>query len=64
MPKGRGGHQAPSFTVGARNAAVDYVDISYVIDGKEERVSSLKKGSSETKRYDVNQSFHVFVLPS
>lgn len=62
--KARGGNQAPSFTVGARNAAVDYVDISYVIDGKEERVSSLKKGSSETKKDTVNQNFHIFVLSS
>lgn len=62
--KARGGHQAPSFTVGARNAAVDQVNISYIIDGKKERVFSLKKGSSETKKEGVNQSFHIFVLPS
>lgn len=62
--KARGGHQSPSFTVGARNASVDFVEIKYFIDGKEESVSSLKKGSSETKKNEVNGKFHIFVLPS
>lgn len=62
--KARGGYQSPSFTVGARNASVDFVEIKYFINGKEESVSSLKKGSSETKKDEVNQNFHIFVLPS
>lgn len=62
--KARGGLQSPSFTVGARNAAVDFVEIKYFIDGKEEKVSSLKKGSSQTKKDEVDQNFHIFVLPS
>ena len=62
--KARGGHQSPSFTVGARNASVDFVEIKYFIDNKEESISSLKKGSSETKRNEVNKGFHIFVLPS
>ncbi|PJE53533.1 ATP-dependent nuclease [Marinomonas sp. BSi20584] len=62
--KARGGYQAPSFTVGARNSSVDRVDITYIIDGKEERISSLKKGSSETRKAEVNHQFQVFVLPS
>ncbi|MCQ3830189.1 AAA family ATPase [Microbulbifer elongatus] len=62
--KARGGYQSPSFTVGARNSAIDFVEIKYFIDGREESVSSLKKGSSETKKDEVDQNFHVFVLPS
>lgn len=62
--KARGGYQSPSFTVGARNSSVDRVDIKYIIDGKEERISSLKKGSSETSKLEVNSQFQVFVLPS
>ena len=62
--KARGGYQSPSFTVGARNSSVDRVDITYFIDGKEEKISSLKKGSSETIKDEVNNHFQVFVLPS
>ncbi len=62
--KARGGRQSPSFTVGARNAAVDHVDITYFIDGKKEKISTLKKGSSETSKDEVNANFRVFVLPS
>lgn len=62
--KARGGYQSPSFTVGARNSSVDRVDITYFIDGKEEKISSLKKGSSETSKGEVNNQFQVFVLPS
>lgn len=62
--KARGGYQSPSFTVGARNSSVDRVDITYFIDGKEERISSLKKGSSETRKDEVDSQFQVFVLPS
>ncbi|OOF14458.1 AAA family ATPase, partial [Salinivibrio sp. PR919] len=62
--KARGGYQSPSFTVGARNSSVDRVDITYFIDGKEEKISSLKKGSSETRKDEVNNQFQVFVLPS
>lgn len=62
--KARGGYQSPSFTVGARNSSVDRVDITYFIDGKEEKISSLKKGSSETSKDEVNNQFQVFVLPS
>ncbi|TPW22128.1 hypothetical protein FH712_18450 [Marinobacter nauticus] len=62
--KARAGHQSPSFTVGARNSAVDSVEITYVFDGNEEKVKSLKKGSSESKKEGVNDKNHVFVLPS
>lgn len=62
--KARGGYQSPSFTVGARNSSVDRVDITYFIDGKEEKIYSLKKGSSETSKDEVNNQFQVFVLPS
>ncbi|KLV51046.1 hypothetical protein SH16_00111 [Aeromonas caviae] len=62
--KARSGYRTPSFTVGARNSSVDLVDILYSINGKEERITSLKKGSSETKRDEIDKNFQVFVLPS
>ena len=48
--KARGGYQSPSFTVGARNASVDFVEIKYFIDGKDESVSTLKKVVAKQKR--------------
>jgi len=62
--KARVGYWHPSFTVGARNALVDFVEIKYFISGKEESVSSLKKGSSETNRIHVDKDFYIFILPS
>lgn len=62
--KARSGYRTPSFTVGARNSSVDLVDILYSINGNEERITSLKKGSSETKRDETDKDFQVFVLPS
>lgn len=62
--KARAGNQPPSFTVGARNANVEEVEIKYVINSKEETIKSIKKGASETKKEGVDRNFHVFVLPS
>lgn len=62
--RARAGHQPPSFTVGARNANVEEVEIKYFINGKQETIKSIKKGSSETKNEGVDPNFHVFVLPS
>lgn len=58
----RGG--TTSFTTGVRNAALDFIDINYIIDGNKERLYSLRKGSSETKKEGINDKFNIFVLPS
>ena len=62
--KARNGYQSPSFTMGARNANIEEVSIRYTINGKHETISSLKKGSSETKKEGVDPNFQIFVLPS
>lgn len=60
----RSGHQTVSFTAGTRNSSVERVEIKFHIDGREEIIKSLAKGSSETERINVDQSFQIFVLPS
>src|SRR5690606_31863965 len=40
------------------------VEIKYTINGKEEVLKSIAKGSSETTKSDIDQNFHIFVLPS
>ena len=62
--KARSGYQSPSFTVGARNNAVDRVEIKYKINSNTETIKSITKGASETIRQGVDQNFHIFVLPS
>lgn len=60
----RGSSQPPSFTSGMRYGAIESVEIKYTINGKDEFIRSVMKGSSETKKYGVDQGFQVFVLPS
>lgn len=62
--RARSGNQSVSFTTGTRNADIEFVEIKYVVNGKEELVKSITKGSSETTRTGVDMAFHVFVLPS
>ncbi len=62
--KARSGHQSSSFTVGARNSAVEEVCISYKINETVETIKSIRKGASETKREGAVVGFHIFVLPS
>jgi len=62
--KARSGHQSPSFTVGARNSAVEEVQILYKINDSFETIKSIRKGASETKREGEINNFHIFVLPS
>lgn len=62
--RARSGHQAVSFTAGTRNADVESVEIKYTINGKEEVLKSIAKGSSETAKLDIDQNLHIFVLPS
>jgi predicted ATPase len=53
-----------SFTAGTRNGDIELVEIKYVINGKEETLESITKGSSETSKAGIDEKFHVFVLPS
>jgi energy-coupling factor transporter ATP-binding protein EcfA2 len=59
-----GGQQTVSFSVGTRNADTEMVEIKYVVDGRDEVLRSLTKGSSETIREGVVPNFDIFVLPS
>lgn len=61
--RARAGNQSVSFTTGTRNADVEAVEIKYTVNGKNEFIKSLTKGSSETSK-KVDDSFHIFVLPS
>jgi AAA15 family ATPase/GTPase len=60
----RSGGQSPSFTVGARNATVDNVEITFFAGDEKEVLKSVAKGSSETKRSGTIQNLSIFVLPS
>lgn len=62
--RARSGNEAVSFTAGTRNADVESVEIKYVVNGKDELLKSISKGSSETTRTGVDTAFHVLVLPS
>lgn len=56
--------QTVSFTAGTRNAFVESVEIKYIVNGKEETIKSIAKGSSETSRQGIDETFQIFVLPS
>lgn len=60
----RSGYQTVSFTAGTRNSAIEYVEIKFRIDGREEIIKSVAKGSSETERINVDPTFQIFTLPS
>lgn len=60
----RSGGDSVSFTSGTRNSLVDLVTINFLVNGKEESIRSVARGSSETQRVGVDQSLKVFVLPS
>lgn len=62
--KARGGNQPVSFTVGKRNPVTDHVKIVYTVNGNKEVLSSVEKGSSETKTQEIDKLFRVFVVPS
>ena len=53
-----------SFTTGTRNSEVESVEIKYIVNGKDENLKSISKGSSETTTSGIDQSFHILVLPS
>lgn len=62
--RARLGNEAVSFTAGTRNADIESVEIKYIVNGKEETLKSIAKGSSETVSAEVDPGFHIFVLPS
>ncbi|MES2614780.1 MAG: AAA family ATPase [Bdellovibrionota bacterium] len=62
--KARNSSQSPSFSVGSRNPKLDSVEIEYTVGEKIERITSLKKGSSETTKANYDANFQIFVLPS
>lgn len=53
-----------SFGAGKRNASTERVEIKYFVNGKEETVTSIAKGSSETFSHGVDETFQVFAVPS
>ncbi len=62
--RARLGNESVSFSSGTRNADVESVEIKYSVNGKDETLKSITKGSSETISIGVDQNFHIFVLPS
>lgn len=62
--RARLGHETPSFTAGTRNKDVESVEVVYVVDGKEQTLRSVSKGSSETIRQDFTKEPGIFVVPS
>ncbi|WP_145249809.1 ATP-dependent nuclease [Pseudomonas oryzihabitans] len=68
----RSGYQNISFTTGTRNSSVEFVEIKFnIIEKKDseekerqEIIKSVAKGSSETSRTGIDNSFQIFVLPS
>lgn len=62
--RARQGNASVSFTAGTRNAAIESVEIKYIVNGNEETIKSISKGSSETTSAGVDASFRTFVLPS
>ncbi|WP_198299107.1 AAA family ATPase [Bordetella genomosp. 13] len=62
--RARNGDEAPSFSAGARHAAIGLVEIDYVFGDAKESIHSLRRGSSETKRIGNKAKERIFVLPS
>jgi len=62
--RARSGNEAVSFSAGTRNAEVEAVEIKYTVNDHDELLRSLAKGSSETIKEGVQNTFHVLVLPS
>lgn len=62
--RARSGYNRVSFTVGTRNSARDEVSVIYTINGKNETLRSVSKGTSETIKENVTKDLSLFVLPS
>lgn len=57
-------NEAPSFTTGTRHKDTEHVEIVYVVDGKEQTLRSVTRGSSETVRENSDKTPSIFVVPS
>lgn len=62
--RARSGNQAVSFPDGTRNKQIEEVEIKYTVNGREEILKSLSKGTSETVRTGIDSSLKIFALPS
>jgi len=62
--RARSGYGNVSFTTGTRNSNRDEVSITYTIDGMDEELRSVSRGSSETIRENAVGDLSLFVLPS
>lgn len=62
--RARLGNETPSFTSGTRNKDVELIEVVYVVDGQEQILRSVSKGSSETTKQDFTKDPGIFVVPS
>lgn len=62
--RARLGNEAPSFSSGTRNKDIEKVEVVYVVDGHEQILRSVSKGSSETIKHDFTKDPEIFVVPS
>lgn len=62
--RARQGRAPVSFTAGTRNPEIESVEIKYIVNGEQETIRSINKGSSETLSDGVDPDFPIFVLPS
>lgn len=60
----RNGYQGVSFTEGTINSSIQSVKVKFTINSNEEIVESITRGSSETKKSNLDPNFQIFVLPS
>lgn len=61
--RARVGKRPVSFTSGTRNISQQRVEISYIVDGKEE-ILRTRQNSSEVESYVRDEKFEIYVLPS
>lgn len=62
--KARNGWESPSFSIETRNSNNEEIFISYLINGEQETIKSIGKGSSQTS-WDVDKEKRtIFVVPS
>ena len=60
----RSGNESASFTAGTRNKNVESVEIIYSVNGDDQIIRSISKGSSETSKIGVTKVPSIFVVPS
>lgn len=62
--RARSGNESTSITAGTRNKSIESVEIIYTVDGLEQIIRSISKGSSETTKIGVSRNPSIFVVPS